>query len=303
MELRQLRSFVAVAEELSFRRAAERLHVSQPPLSRQIKALEEELGTRLLRRNRASRVSLTAEGHAFLVDARKTLSSADAALKNLKEVIAGTQGILYIGNIAHLSARVLPAILQTFHRKFPRVEISLHEMPRAKQLAALREERIHVCLFPDLGVPLEPCFESQPLFSCPMVAVLPSSHHLAKRAGRSMNIRALATETLVTPSPQDAPGYFERMNQLYARANFAPTACHSVEGNQNVLGMVAAGYGVSILPEVVVDSHAGNYQIRPLLPPVPPFLLKLIWLRGRSSRVLKNFLAVAKSEATNGLKS
>jgi DNA-binding transcriptional LysR family regulator len=297
MDLRLLQSFIYVAEELSFRRAAEKLHISQPPLSRQIKALEEELGVRLLERDRCRRVALTDAGHSFLTDARQTLAACATARERAQDAARGSRGKLNIANIAALSSIVLPPLLHAFRKRFPQVEISLVEMTREEQLEGLRESRIHLGIFPDLGAPLESRFESQPFFSCPMVAVLPAGHDVpSEKGGGEISIQTLAGKTLLTPSPKASPGYRERFNQLCAIADFAPASVKAVEGLQNILGMVGAGYGVSIFPEVVVSSVGPACCTRRLRPPVPTFHLKLLWLRGSSSLVLKNFLLLAKRE-------
>jgi DNA-binding transcriptional LysR family regulator len=294
MDLRQLRSFVAVAEELSFRRAAERLHLSQPPLSRQIQALEEELGVRLLVRDRRKQVTLTDAGHTFLADARSTLAIADGAAEHAREAARGLRGRLTIANIATLSTRVLPRLLREFRQHFPDVEVSVVEMTRGEQLAALREGKIHLGIYPDLGALLDCRFGSQPLFSCPMVVVLPADHDLAQDVTTEIEVKALVGMTLVTPSLEDSPGYFERLNQLCAFAHFTPAALCPVNGLGNVLGMVAAGYGVTIMPEVVVSGPGPAWRIRRLCAPVPTMELKLVWLRASSSLILQNFLSVAR---------
>ncbi len=292
MDLRHLRSFIAVAEELSFRRAAERMRLSQPPLSRQIRALEEELGVRLLERDRRKRVSLTDAGHAFLTDARRTIASAEEGLQHAREAGLGSRGRLNLANIAALSTRVVPPLLTAFRAEYPLVEVFLVELERTEQAAALREGRIHLGIYPDLCAPRTRQFQSQSLFSCPMVAVLPPQHALAKKNDPEIDIEALAGETVLIPSPKVSPGYMERLNHSCAAANFTPTALHPVDGVLNLLGMVNAGYGVAILPEVLVSVH--NCRTRRLRAPVPHFRLKLIWLRNAPSLVLQNFLAVAK---------
>ncbi len=297
MDFRYLRSFVAVAEELSFRRAAERLHLSQPPLSRQIKFLEDELGVRLLERGRASKVSLTDAGQTFLPDARRMLALTAAAQERTREAARGKLGRLNVANISSLSATVLPPLLSAFRKKFPQVQISLLEMKRNQPLAALSEGRIHVGIFPDLGEPLDREFQAQPLFSCPMVAVLPARHKLVRDAKPNIGVEALAAETLIVPSTHGSPGYFDRLQQLFARTHFNPVSTQAAEGLHNLLGMVAAGYGVAILPEVLVNPPAAGCATRRLRAPVPSFQLKLFWLRNSRSLVLKNFLAVAKTVA------
>jgi DNA-binding transcriptional LysR family regulator len=294
MDLRHLRSFVAVAEELSFRRAAERLHLSQPPLSRHIKALEEELGVRLLERDRASRVCLTDAGKSFLADARLALSTATAARGRAQNAARDARGQLKLGNIAKLSTRVLQHILPAYREQFLQVEVLLFEMNRPMQLTALREGRIHAGIFPDLGAPLDRRFQSMPLFTCPMVAVLPIEHPLAKEGKGSISVNRLAGLNLLIASPETAPGYIERLNVLCAATNFTPTTTQPVEGTANLLGMVAAGYGVAILPEVAVTSFVNTCQTRRLRAPVPHFRLKLVWLRNDQSPLLQEFLAVVK---------
>jgi DNA-binding transcriptional LysR family regulator len=294
MDFPHLRSFVAVAEELSFRRAADRLHLSQPPLSRQIKALEKEVGVRLLERDRGSRVCLTEAGKSFLSYARQALSAAAAARNRAQDAARNAQGQLKLGNMPILSTRVLPPLLRAFREQSPHVEVSLLEMNRPMQLKALREERIHAGIFPDLGAPLDRRFQSMPLYTCPMVVVLPVGHPITKEVKTSINIHRLAGETLLISSPDTSPGYVERLNDLCVAAKFTPTATQPVEGPSNLLGMVAAGYGVAILPEVVAISSVHRCPTRRLCAPVPPFRLKLLWLRDAQSQLLQNFLAVAK---------
>jgi len=301
MDLRHLRSFVAVAEELSFRRAAERLHLSQPPLSRQIKALEEELGVRLLERDRGSRVSLTDAGKSFLADARLALSTATAARGRAQNAARDARVQLKLGNIAKLSTRLLQHLLPAYREQFPQVGVSLFEMNRPMQLEALLDGRIHVGIFPDLGAPLDREFQSMPLYTCPMVAVLPVEHPLVKEAKPSISVHRLAGLNLLIASPETAPGYVERLNVLCEATNFTPITTQPVEGTANLLSMVAAGYGVAILPEVAVTSFVHTCQTRRLRAPVPPFRLKLLWLRDAMSPLLQDFLAVAK-QLTNELK-
>ena len=294
MDFLDLRSFVAVAEELSFRRAAERLHLSQPPLSRRIKALEEEVGVRLLDRDRHSRVCLTEAGKSFLSYSREALASATSARARAQDAARNARPQLKLGNISKLSTRLLPHLLLAHREDFPQVEVSLLEMNRPMQLTALRERRIHAGIYPDLGVPLDRRFQSMTLFTCPMVAVLPADHALAKEFKGSMSVDRLAGLNLLIASAETAPGYIERLNVLCAATKFKPTTTQPVEGTANLLSMVAAGYGVAILPEVAATSFVHTCQTRPLRAPVPPFCLKLIWLRNDQSSLLQNFLAVVK---------
>ena len=304
MELRHLRYFAAVAELLSFRRAAGRLHVSQPTLTRQIQALEEELGLRLLKRNRRREVALTAAGRSYLADAHQVLTTVMAAKGRAQAAERGELNRLNLATIAALSAKFLPGCLRAFRAEFPQVEVGLFEMERTEQLAALREGRIHLALFPCLGAPLEPGLESLTVWSCPMVAVLPAGHALAKKNkahGKGMDIQALTGEVLVIPSPEGSPGYVERLDQLRAVANFHPGSVRPVDGADNVLGMVAAGYGVAVLPEILVAASIPLCVTKRLRAPVAPLELKLLWRREILTEATRSFLAVARrcSEASH----
>lgn len=297
MELRHLRYFAAVAELLSFRRAANRLHVSQPTLTRQIQDLEDELGVRLLERNRGREVTLTAAGRSYLADAQQVLGTVTAAKGRALAAKRGERERLHVANIAALSAGFLPGCLRAFRAEFPRVEVCLFEMERAEQLAALREGRIHLGLFPCLGERLEPGLEALVVWSCPMVAALPAGHALSKKSkarAASLDIHALAQETLIVFSSEGSPGYMERLEHICAVADFHPASVRSVDGSENVLGMVAAGYGVAILPQVLVAASDSSYVTKPLRAPVAPLELKLLWRRDSSTGAVENFLAVAK---------
>ena len=299
MDLRQLRSFVAVAQELSFRVAAKRLGMSQPPLSRQIKALEEDVGVRLLERDRNRRVALTDAGHTFLMDAKRTLAAAEATLRHAREAANGARGRLNVADIAALSTRVVPPLLQAFRTRHPEVEVFMVELERTEQVAALREGRVHVAIYPDLNTPKDRQFQSQVLFSCPMVAALPPDHpHAgAKYEHDDLDSHSLAQDTILIPSPEHSPGYAERLERTCSAADFTPAATHPVERVPNLLGMVTTGYGVALLPEVLVRGQVPAGQVRRLRAPVPPFRLNLLWLRQSTSQVLHNFLPAAREVA------
>ena len=129
------------------------------------------------------------------------------------------------------------------------------------------------------------------------MALLPPEHTQARPGGEGteLNIHALSKDTILIPSPDYSPGYRERLDYTCAAADFTPTATHPVEGVPNLLSMVAAGYGVALLPEVLVQGQAPNCQVRRLAAPVPPFRLNLLWLRQSTSQVLQNFLLAARS--------
>jgi DNA-binding transcriptional LysR family regulator len=294
MELRLLRAFVTVAEEHSFRRAAERLHISQPPLSRQIRALEDELGVQLLERGRRSTVSVTDAGDIFLRDARCILAAAASAVEQVQQATRGGSGRLNIGGVSALSQSVLPPLMSTFRARFPQIEVRVFEMQRKEQLVALAEGRIHAGFFPALNEPRGRRFESLLLLECPVVAILPPNHELTRRFEKDIDARALNGQPLLVPSPESAPGYIERLQNVQAAAPFTPAHIQPVDDLRNLYGLVTAGYGVAILPAVAVAPLPSDVRVLPLRAPVPKFKLKLLWLDKNPSLILQNFIAVAR---------
>lgn len=290
MNLHHLRSFVTVAEELSFSRAAKRLHISQPPLSRRIRALENELGLRLLFRDRNSVVSLTDAGNSLLTDAKRVLAAADATVLHAQEAVSGARGRLNIASNAPLCTAVLPRLLHAFREKYPNVEIFLVPIEKGEKEAALCEGRIHLGIYSDDCAPRGRRFRSQPVFSCPMLAVLPRGHDLARESRSGIGLRELEGETFLIPSPT----YSRWFTKLCVTADFSPASTHPVDGVENLFGMVTAGYGVGILPEALVGASVHACKTRRLVAPVPLFRLTLVCLREAKSAVLQNFLAVAK---------
>lgn len=307
MELRHLRYFAAVAELLSFRRAAQRLHVSQPTLTRQIQALEEEVGLRLLEREGRRPTVLTAAGRSLLADAQQILARIGTIREHARTAARGENRRLDVAAVAALSNTFLPGCLRAFRKASSQVEVRLFEMERAEQLLALREGRVQVAVFPCLGAALEPGLEARTVLRCPMLAVLSDEHPAAKgrtRGERGLGIQALAKDVLVIPSQEHSPGYHERLQQISALTGFRPASLLPVEGGaDNVLRMVAAGYGSAILPAAAVRTPVTMCVTRRLLAPVPSFELKLLWRRDTQSQALQRFLVVASRHAELGGRS
>lgn len=297
MELRHLRYFAAVAELLSFRRAAKRLHVSQPTLTRQVQALEEEVGVRLLEREGRRPIMPTVAGRSLLADAQQILAIVGTIPERTQAAARGEDRRLNVATVAALSNTFLPECLRAFRKAFPQAEVHLFEMERAEQLQALREGRVQVTVFPYLGGALEPGLAAQTVLRCPMLAVLSDEHPAAKGRSadrRGLDIQALVKDVLVIPSPEHSPGYLERLQQISALTGFRPASLLPVEGGaDNVLRMVAAGCGSAILPAVAVRTPVAMCVTRRLLAPVPRFELKLLWREQTRTDTLQQFLAVA----------
>ncbi|GAA4925025.1 DNA-binding transcriptional LysR family regulator [Nonomuraea thailandensis] len=244
LPLAQLHAFVVLAEELHFGHAADRLGIAQPPLSQQIRRLEDKVGHALFSRA-PGRVALTPAGHELLPAARRALDELAGGLAAARAVGSGRAGRIRLGFAASLALTILPELLSAYRERFPRVRIEIHEMTTAPQLAALRERRI------DVGLLREPPDDEPELgFATvlrePFVAVLPTGHPLA--AGRAVELARLAGSPFVLLPREHGPGLYDRITRMCGAAGFTPeVAQHAVEW-QTVCALVEAGLGVSLAP-------------------------------------------------------
>jgi DNA-binding transcriptional LysR family regulator len=246
MELRQLRYFVSVAEELHFGHAARRLRIAQPALSRQIQALERELEVMLLFRNRR-RVQVTPAGQVFLERCRLLLARAEDAIVAAQRVSEGASGSLKLGFVGSATYDAIPSILRSFHQIAPQVELTLSEMTVHGQLEALAEKRI------DLGfLRLPPRTEGlvfRTVSREALLIALPSSHPLAQLP--LLRLSSLAGQPFVLYPDHPRPSWTEFIIGLCQQAGFRPTIAQRTVEIQTMLSLVAAGMGVSIVPACV----------------------------------------------------
>ncbi|MGA2014212.1 MAG: LysR substrate-binding domain-containing protein [Solirubrobacteraceae bacterium] len=260
MELRQLRYFVAVAEELHFRRAAARLHISQPPLSQQIAALERELGLSLLTRSRR-RVELTPAGEAFLRDARAALAELELATARARAIDAGQAGVLRINFVGSALLSIVPAAVQRFRRARPGVEIELHERSTAEQLRALESGVIDIGLVRP-PIDAEPWLRAERVMRERTIAVIPAGSPLA--ALKQIPLKRLAAEPLVLFPRGQAPGYHDLLIGRMAATGTSPQIVQYAPEMLTIIGLVAAGIGVSPVPASVAHLALDGVTYRPL---------------------------------------
>ncbi|HBV38284.1 MAG TPA: LysR family transcriptional regulator [Erwinia sp.] len=244
IELRHLRYFIAVAEELHFGRAAQRLAISQPPLSQQIQQLEQQIGAKLLARTNRS-VQLTPAGAHFLTSARQILHSVEVATDKAARLHRGEEGTLRIGFTS--SAPFISAVsdaLFTFRQHYPDVHVKMQELNTRQQLAPLQEGQL------DLGVmrntPLPETLEHRLLLREPLCAVVHHAHRLAGRG--TISLRELAAEPFVFFDPQVGTALYSEILTLLDRYAVRPPVAQEVGEAMTILGLVATGLGVSILP-------------------------------------------------------
>lgn len=262
MELRHLRYFVAVAEELHFGRAAEQLGISQPPLSQQIQALESELGARLFERTNR-RVALTEIGRLFLDEARQVLAQADKAVLLAQRAQRGELGELKIGFTASAPfTSTIPRAILAFRQAYPAVHLDLLEMSSREVVEALLDERVQVGVIRPLALPED--VECVELFREPLVAVLRADHPLALSGELRLPIAALAEEPFVFFPRTHGTGLYDQLFDLARQAGFVPRIGQEAGEAMTIIGLVAAGLGVSVLPSSFDRVRIDNVVFREL---------------------------------------
>jgi DNA-binding transcriptional LysR family regulator len=288
VELRHLRYFVAVAEELSFTRAAARLHMAQPPLSSQIRNLEGAIGVELFDRSRRT-IALTAAGEALLSEARRLLVQVDQSVRAAQRAGTGEVGRLAVGFVPSASNSMLPPHLRAFRARYPGVELYLREMPPDDLVDALLAGGVDVGF---LYLPFADArLELRTVSREPLVAAVPADHALAARP--SLRVRDLRDEPFVLPARHRMPGLNARVLDACRRAGFTPVAVQKeVWLMQTVLGLVAAGLGVALVPASVENLHRTGVAFRPVTDAGPEVEMGLFWRRDDSSAIVPNFVGV-----------
>ncbi|MCV9939504.1 LysR substrate-binding domain-containing protein [Boseaceae bacterium BT-24-1] len=258
-ELSQLRCFVAVAEELHFGRAALRLNMTQPPLSRQIQILERVLDVVLLERSNRT-VKLTPAGKSFLAEARRLLKLAESAALLAKRVANGKAGSINIGFTATSAYSYVPQLVAACRRELPEVEVSLKEMVSGDQLKRLDSGEI------DIGL-LRPPIPRRGLgvfrvMAEPLIAAVPVGHALAR--AESVSLPDLAGEPFIMYAPYEARYFHDLLVELFSRAGLVPNYVQHLAQIHSMLAMVHSGVGVALVPETAVNLHFSGVALRPL---------------------------------------
>jgi len=258
-ELSQLRCFVAVAEELHFGRAAARLNMTQPPLSRQIQILERVLDVVLLERSNRT-VKLTPAGQSFLAEARRLLKLAESAALLAKRVANGKAGSINIGFTATSAYSYVPRLVAACRRELPDVEVALKEMVSGDQLKRLDSGEI------DIGL-LRPPIPRRNLSAFrvmaePLIAAVPAGHALAR--GESVALPDLAGEPFIMYAPYEARYFHDLLVELFSRAGLVPNYVQHLAQIHSMLAMVHSGVGVALVPETAVNLHFSGVALRPL---------------------------------------
>lgn len=254
MDFRQLRQFVVLAAELNYRKAAERLHLTQPPLSLAIKRLEEELGARLFERDRQG-VRLTVAGGVFLREAQRLLDGAQAAAQATRDADQGRVGSLRVCAVPSAALDLLPRLLPYFAKRFPSVRLRLSSGSSVSILAELQRGELDVALLvpPAAGVP---GIEWMPLPRQRLLLAVPCGHALARR--QALRLADIGAETLVALAHSDSPGFAGEIMALCQREGFTPRALQESSHALITLPLIAAGLGVAIVPQALARIAVEN---------------------------------------------
>ena len=293
MELRHLRYFLAVAEELHFGRAAKRLNISQPPLSQQIMQLEKEIGVRLFNRTKR-RVEITPAGLVFFEEARRIMVLSEDAVRRTIRADKGEIGRLAVGYIGSANYSVLPQAIREFRKQFPDVDLSLAEMNTSTQIEALREGRIHVgFLRPPQGIENEG-LSIEPVFREPLMVAMPRNHHV--KGETSITLRMLAKESFIMVPRQRGPGYFDYIIALCQQEGFSPRIVLEASQFHTIIGLVAAEIGIAIVPASMQSSRFKGVVFRTIEGGAET-ILNVAWVNSNQSLVLHNFISVTRGVA------
>ncbi len=295
MELRHLRYFVAVAEELHFGRAAKRLAIAQPPLSQQIKQLEEEIGVVLLTRTKRQ-VNLTAAGEIFLTEARKSLAQAEYAVRAARRAARGEIGQLAVGFVSSAVYGKIPFIFRLMHTRYPEVSLILQDLSSEEQVEAVKVGRI------DVGLIRPPVTAAENLslrviWREPLMVVLPEGSWLTKQ--KEIAMESLAEESFIQIPRHVAPSFYDQFIGICTRAGFTPKIVQEARTTPTIVNLVAGGMGVSILPASLKSLQRSGVVYRPLRAPAPTTDMAVIWRNDDPSPILQAFLEVIREVIQN----
>lgn len=283
MELRHLRYFVAVAETENVSRAALKLHVSQPALSRQIRDLEDELGFPLLER-RAKSVHLTAAGRVFLTEAQAVLQRASDAVSVARVVATGKQGTLHVGYAPSLTVEILPQALRRFQEQMPGVRVMLHDLSTQEMLEGLRRDGLDLALLVRQPKSAMRGLRFEELRRYPLCVSMATSHPLARR--RQVSLPAVAAERLIAYSRAGFPEYHDDLVALIPK----PQIAEEHDSATSLIAAVEAGRGVALVAQCFACLAGPRLKILPLTPAPPALVVGAMTRNGRQSRALDMFL-------------
>jgi len=292
VELRHLRYFVAVADELHFGRAAARLGLSQPPLSLQIRQLEAMAGARLFDRDSRS-VALTAAGRALLESARRILRDVDRALSAARQAGAGEIGELRVAFAPNLMLTTLAHVIRRYRARFPDVRLDLHEMSSAEQTAALGRADIDVAFVRDADP--DPRLRAERIAREPLLIALHREHRFAQRA--RLPLSALADDPWVLFPRVIAPLLYDHVLRLCRDAGYTPRVVQESRETYTTIGLVGAGVGVTVVPGGIAKMGGREVVFKPI--PKARTEISMVWTAGTERPVVESFLNAVRQQSAS----
>jgi DNA-binding transcriptional LysR family regulator len=293
MELRHFRYFVAVAEAENVSRAALKLHVSQPGLSRQIRDLEDEIGFSLFERG-AKSLRLTEAGKTFLTEAHAVLQHADEAVKKARAVSGGTTGEINIGYAPSLTVQILPAALRAFQGKFPGVRVTLHDLSSEAMLTQLGAKKLQVALTVRPPAKLLRGLSFLEITRYAMVVAVAPGHPLAR--SKAITLQQAATEPLIGLNRRDYPEYQAEMRKLFAAVGRRPNFAEEHEGGTGVIAAVEAGRGIALVPSSLACIVGTRVKLIPLKPALPSISVGAVWRPEAGGALVEQFMACVRPQ-------
>ncbi len=292
MELRHLRYFVAAAEEENVSRAALKLHVSQPGISRQIRDLEEEIGFQLFERS-AKALHLTSAGKIFLTEARAVLQHADDAVKKARAAIGATHGEIHVGYAPSLTVQILPPTLRAFQEKFPNVRVALHDLSTGEMLAQLRTGKLQVSLMVRLDAKMLRGLEFVELARYPMRVAVAHKHPLAQ--SKTVSLDQVSHEALIAYNRADYPEYHTMLDKLFATVGRKPRIAEEHDGVSGIVLAVESGGGFAFVPSCVECMVGARLKLIPLSTVLPEVSVVAAWKKDALNQFAKEFIAAAQA--------
>jgi DNA-binding transcriptional LysR family regulator len=292
MELRQIRSFLSVAETLHFGRSAELIHLSQPALSLQIRALEDEVGVRLFERNRRKTV-LTAAGLAFRKDAAAAVSQLDQAIRQARLAAKGKLGLLRIGFISTAGSEIVPNIIRKFKESNPEVEFSLRNILTTDQIQMLASGALDIG-FLRLPIGEHPELDVVAVHREPFVLVVPLSHELAKR--KRVRLRDVSGQDFVMYERTYAPGFHDLIFGMLRDAGIVPNICQTAGQMPTLISLVDSGMGISILPASAVKNSVAAVVACEIADAIPMSDIAIAANKENRPDMVNNFRSFALEE-------
>jgi LysR family transcriptional regulator, benzoate and cis,cis-muconate-responsive activator of ben and cat genes len=292
MKLRHLQYFVAVADELNMRVAAEKMHISQPPLSRQIRELEKELGMDLFARDK-KKLRLTPAGEFFLKEAKEILMKSNNAAQMVKAVNRGTAGSLSIAYRVPIEGTLPTRVLRKCREVFPSMKLTIMEMPLPDQIIALLENRIDLGYIGFRNAELQDILNYETILKSEIIVMIPSGHRLLKK--RKLDLAELAEENFIFVERAASPLAYDWLVSIPRICGFTPNVVQEADTPRNLVSLVAAGLGLSLVPDFLRMYAMPEVAFRPLKHKIQ-LEWSIAWRKDNNSPILETYLRLLRDE-------